>query len=225
MFGFVQDRSIDLKAGIRVPGSVRWLVLLYVPALSLLLAVAVAAGAHGIAPSRFTLDPAVLTGSHPLLGVVSNAGILLWAAAAAISLFSAALLGGGRRGGEAGRFLLGAGVLTSWLALDDLFLFHEWLFPAVLGVPQTLVLATYVVVAALFLARFAALILRTERRLLAAALAFFAASLLIDQLPQAWFAWKYLVLIEDGCKLLGIVSWFGYFASAGARFLRDRGSS
>jgi hypothetical protein len=156
VLGLDQQRAIDLEPGVHVPRGIRWLVLLYAPALSLLLAVAVAAAVLGIAPSRFTLDPAALTGAHPFLGVASNAGILLWAAAAAISLFTAALLADSARNGEARKFLRGAGLLTCWLMLDDLFLFHEWLFPSVLGVPQALVLAGYVAVVALFLLRFAA---------------------------------------------------------------------
>ncbi len=218
------DRPIDLDAEARVSGGLRRLALLYAPAVLLLLAVAVIAAATGIPPPKFTLDPAVLAGTHPLLGVVSNIGVLLWAAAAAVSLFTATLLH--RPGEERQRraFLLAAGLLTAWLLLDDFFLLHEWLFPSVLGVPQTLVLATYAGLAALFLLRFAALILRTDYLPLALAAAFFAASIAIDQLPHAWFAWNYLYLIEDGCKLLGIVGWLGYFANACARFLDERGT-
>lgn len=197
------------------------MALLYAPAVFLLVAVTVAATVTGHPPSKFTRDPASLLESHPLLGVVSNVGVLFWAAAAAISLFTATLLGRQGQDRERRMFLISAGLLTSWLLLDDFFLFHEWLFPAVLGVPQTLVLATYGALAAFLFLRFAALILRTEYLLLALAMVLFALSMAIDQLPIAWFAWDWLFLIEDGLKLLGIVSWLGYFGYVCALFLAD----
>jgi hypothetical protein len=209
----------------RVGGRLLWPALLYVPALLLLLAVAVAAATTGIPPQKFLLDPAVLAGSHPLLGVVSNIGILIWAATAAIALFTATLLGMKRQEPEHKVFLLAAGLLTSWLVLDDFFMIHEWLFPHVLGVPQTLVLAAYAGLAGCFLLRFAALILRTDFLLLALALAFLSVSVCVDALPNTWFAaWNWLYLIEDGFKLLGIVGWFGYCSHVCASFLGARAS-
>jgi hypothetical protein len=190
--------------------------------VSLLAAVALAAAATGRPPSRFTRDPAALLGSHPLLGVVSNVGVLLWAAAAAVSLFAAVVLRGDRHDDPRGAFLLYGGLVTSWLALDDLFLVHEWLAPSVFAVPQPVVLLAYAGVVAALLLRFGPVIRSTEYELLLLALTLFAASAAMDQLPQAWFAWDSLFLIEDGLKLLGIVSWLGYFGSTGVHILARR---
>lgn len=201
----------------------RRIAALYSPALALLGVVAAAAWTTGIPPARFTMDPAALAGSHPLLGVVSNIGVLLWTAAAAISLFTAMLLHGRRAQREHARFLLVAGLLTAWLALDDLFMLHEWLFPIVLGIPQAIVLAAYAAIVGLFLVRFGALIARTDMLLLGFALAFFAASVAADQLPGAWFgAWGWLYLLEDGCKLLGITGWAGHLSSVAASALEPQ---
>lgn len=195
----------------------RRITVLYAPALALLAVVAAAARVTGIAPARFTMDPAALAGAHPFLGVVSNCGVLLWTAAAAISLFTALLLYGRRAQRECARFLLAAGLLTAWLMLDDLFMLHEWLFAAVLGIPQLIVFMAYAVLIGLFLVRFRVVVAHSDKLLLGLALAFFAASAAADQMPGAWFsAWGWLYLLEDGCKLLGIVGWLGYFTSVAA---------
>lgn len=186
----------------------QWLAWAYAPAVLLLVAIALGAALRGLDPAWFTRDPAAWHEAHPLIGSVSNLGVLLWAAAAAISLFAAAMLriSGGRR--ERRALLLHAGLLTLWLTLDDLFMFHERLAPDELGIPQRLVFLGYAAWFAAVLLRFRALLLQT-RGLLLPALAFFAVSAVLDQFaPAAWFEWRYLMLVEDGAKFLGIVSWF-----------------
>ncbi|HEY7739215.1 MAG TPA: hypothetical protein VIB01_01235 [Steroidobacteraceae bacterium] len=199
----------------------RRIAALHLPALALLAVVAATAWATGIPPARFTMDPAALAGAHPLLGAVSSIGVLLWAAAAAICLFTALLLRGRCAQRGYARLLLAAGLLTAWLALDDLFMLHEWFFPVMLGIPQPIVLAGYAGMVGLLMVRFSVLIADTDCLLLGLALAFFAASAAADQLPGAWFGtWGWLYLLEDGCKLLGITGWSGYLASVAASSLR-----
>ncbi|MGH8222578.1 MAG: hypothetical protein ACREQZ_06360 [Woeseiaceae bacterium] len=202
----------------------RWFVALYAPAVLLLLAVAIASRATGTPLPRFLLDPAVLSVSHPLLGVVSNIGILLWAGAAAIAGFAGSLLLVGGRARELALFLLAAASLTGCLLLDDLFLVHEWLFPVVLGIPQVAVFAGYAVLLAALLWRFRNAILQMDVRLLVLALAFFALSVGTDLLPVAWsLVWNLLYLVEDGLKLLGIVSWCGYLVRTSVFALEQGG--
>jgi hypothetical protein len=177
----------------------------------LVVAVLAASRVTGEPLSQFTRDPSMLAGAHPFLGILSNIGILLWTATAAISLFTAMLLYRTTLEIERRSLLLAAGLLTAWLTLDDFFLFHEWLFPTVLGVPQPIVYVAYLAVFGMFLYRFGGRILRTDYLLFAVALGCFALSVATDALPDEWFAWDYLSLVEDGSKFLGIVSWFGYF--------------
>lgn len=200
----------------------RWGLWCYAPAVLLLVTVAVAARVTGTAPSQFTRDPAVLLDAFPLLGVVSYVGILVWAATAAITWFTSAVLRTRQAEQAPRRFLFFAGLLTFWLLLDDLFLFHEWLFPEVLGVRQRLLFAAYIGLTALFLVRFRALILRSNYALLVLALTFFATSVGFDVLPESAFRWDYLYLIEDSAKLFGIVSWFAYFVSVCAVTLAEQ---
>src|SRR5688572_9327807 len=97
------------------------LLLLYVPILALLLLVIIAAFSSRIPLSSLTRDMASIAHVHPLIGVVSNVGILLWCATAVICLFGGSLLRQKGMHAEA-RFLLWGGVMTLVLLVDDLFM-------------------------------------------------------------------------------------------------------
>lgn len=227
-FGRLAPSSCNRSAtAVRFGNRCRLLAIIYLPAVLLLLAVAFAAWTTGIPVSRFLLDPAILSGTHPLLGVLSNVGVLLWAATAAICGFTATLLY--RCGGEREQiaYLLAIGMLTACLLIDDLFLLHEWFFPVVLGVQQPIVLAAYGVLFAALVLRFAVVILRYDPTLLVLAAAFFSVSLATDLLPAGWFqTWNLLYLLEDGAKWLGIVSWSSHLAVVcGSMLEQDRTES
>src|SRR3569832_1833388 len=81
-----------------LPGP-KGLSMLYLPVLALLFVCVVAARAENIPVASITRDMAALDHEHPLFGVVSNVGILLCFASAAICLFCR---GGGGRGGGGG---------------------------------------------------------------------------------------------------------------------------
>ncbi|HVR28074.1 MAG TPA: hypothetical protein VMS86_00955 [Thermoanaerobaculia bacterium] len=166
----------------------------------------------GIPTENFLRDPAAITGAPPYVGLFSNVGVLLWAAAATICLFVAVLVG--RSSGARLAFWWYAGVLTLALLIDDLFLFHEVVFPYHLHVPEPLVYAAYGLATAGFLALFHRRILGTDAVLLGLALAWFAASLAVDHWGHLWLP-RGFFLVEDGLKLLGIVSWLLYFARTG----------
>lgn len=171
----------------------------------------------GIPTEHFLRDMATLTGAPPYLGALSSIGILLWGASATICLFVAACL---PRRDAARAFWTYAGILSIALAADDLFLFHEILFPFHLGIPEPMVYVLYGLLAAGFLVLFRRAILETEYVLLGLALGWFAASLAVDR-------WGHLVLergfwlVEDGFKMLGIVSWLLYFARTASRNMRS----
>jgi hypothetical protein len=168
----------------------------------------------GIPFGRLTRDPVAVLRGPVHIGYLSQAGIFFWAAAAAACFFAARLLREGAPPSEMRRFLRVAGSLTLMLGLDDMFLLHERVFPA-LGVPEPVVYAAYIAFVLYFLVRFRALILQTEYVLLGMALTFFAVSVGLDVLDPAGidpYLW------EDGAKLVGIVSWTTYFwrTAAGA---------
>lgn len=212
------QESAPLGADGGRPASLGWL---YVPAVLVLLGVAALCALTGTAPVVFTRDPAAFHEASPFIGSVSNLGVQLWTATAAIALFAAALLRGRSPQREAGALLLHAGLLTAWLALDDLYMFHERIGPDELGLPQPLIFLAYGLWTAAALVRFRAQIVREDRWILGTALACFAASVATDQLaPGWWFDWPYTALLEDGAKLLGIVGWLAWLAGFAGRALR-----
>ena len=197
------------------------LAILYLPAFGLLVLVALASYISGVPVSKFTGDPALVMGAHPLVGVVLHIGVLLWCATATICFFSAVLIRRNSKMRELYLFLLVSGLFTTLLLFDDLFMFHEELFPEYLHIPQKLVYLVYMGLALLYLFRHRASILKTEYVLFFMALGFFALSVGMDfiQPNQAHTLLSAQYLFEHAFKLLGITGWYGNFASTAFRAL------
>jgi hypothetical protein len=153
-----------------------------------------------------TRDPAAVAATHPLTGMISNLGILLWCSCAAICLFCFKLLKTKPLNREFSLFFLFSGYLTTILVLDDLFLLHEDIFPKYLNISEKLVLCTYAIVFSLYLFRFKKLILKTDFLLLLLAFGFFSASIISEILIK-----NDVIMVEDWLKLFGIVNWLAYF--------------
>jgi hypothetical protein len=189
--------------------------LLYLPVLALLIVAVIAARSLHVPVASLTRDMAALAHVHPLIGVVSNVGVLLWCATAAICLFSRNVLRQQGRHVEA-RFLLWAGILTSGLLLDDLFMIHEYIAPVHFHVNEKVILACHAGGFGAYLLSHRRLILADNYQLLAAAMVLFAASVLVDISDgHGWLS----NLAEDGFKLLGIASWLGYHAGKAKHWL------
>lgn len=192
-------------------------VILGLPALGIVAGAVLAASGY-VHMGEITRDLAAILAGHPLYGIQSTVGVLVWWSAAVIGLFAASVVH--RTGGpsEVGSFLLWSGLLTALLAIDDQFMIHDDLAARYLGLRERDVVATYVILSALVILRFQRLIRRTEWGLLAAALALFAASVAGDllvqqdlgQLGNAQLADDWRNFIEDGFKLLGIAAWSAY---------------
>jgi hypothetical protein len=171
---------------------------------------------------NLTRDPLAITRAPFYIGAISNIGILFWCSAVAICFFSFRLLRDIGRNKEFQRFFLFSGDLTSILLLDDLFLLHEEVFPYYLNIPEKLVFVGYGMIISLYLVKFRKIILKTEFLFFLLAFGFLGLSVIIDLLPiptrllgnQGEF------LLEDGFKLMGIISWFTYFARVGVTQLK-----
>jgi len=195
--------------------SPRWLAAVFVPAAGLLVLIAIG-GATGYLNFRSLMaDATTLGGLHPFSGAMSNLGVLLWWTAASICLFSAAIVRGRGDAGAFG-FLLSAGALTAYVALDDLFRIHETVAPRYARIPEEAIYAALGLAAGLHLVVYRRLIRGTDYRLLAAALVLLAASTVMDTIFNPWLRtlghWEFF--LEDGAKWLGIVSWCAYYTSA-----------
>lgn len=152
-----------------------------------------------------TRDPAASIGSAWWLGLLSNLGIMLWAAATAICALGAYLLLRMDASRGATLFLLASAGMSLALALDDAFMLHEEVLPAYLGIPERATYGVYVVMMVAYIALFWRRLRRTDYVVLLVSLACYALSILIDVLIDARF-------IEDAFKFAGIVLWVLYFA-------------
>jgi len=95
--------------------------------------------------------------------------------------------------------------------LDDAFLLHEAVLPT-WGVPEKVVLLCYLGLVAFHLLKSFSTIRKTDYALLGVALVCFGISVAID---GAYRLIGEQYLLEDGAKLVGIISWFLYFFQVG----------
>ena len=190
----------------------------YVPTLMVLGTVAFLSLKFDIPVPFFTRDPLSIVEAPFYFGFLSNMGILLWCSCAAICFFSFGLLRRNTTNREITSFCLSSAVVTSFLLMDDLFLFHEVVFPQYLNIDERIVFLAYGIMFMSFLLRFRTVIIRTDLILLFFAVGFFVLSLLLDHLDLDITGYY---LFEDGFKLFGIVSWTTYFTREGVKAIKE----
>lgn len=164
---------------------------------------------------RMTRDVAAIANIHPLAGMLSSLGILLWWSSASIWLFTA-ILWRSVEAKEKFRFALSSACLSAYLALDDLFQIHEMLAPTYLGVPEKAVYAVLGTAVVIYLWKFRSLLTHKNYSLLFFALFFLSASVAVDAVFEPWL-WRlghWTFLVEDGLKWCGIVNWCAFCVSA-----------
>lgn len=183
------------------------LIGLYTPMLIIVLIILLVGFQLSIPMADLTRDPSATTDTSPFLGALSNIGVLCWCASVAICFFTFALLQKKAFTGKLLAFLLVGGLISLILLLDDLFLFHEIVFPLYFKIPEKIVFLSYGLMVLGYITRFRKLIFETDFIFLLFAFCFFGLSIIIDILDL-----RVSALFEDGSKLFGIVSWFGYFA-------------
>ena len=163
-------------------------------------------------------DPASTHGAPLHIGLVSNLGVLVWFSAAVVCLFTGAVLKATAPRDTA--FFLASGLLALILALDDFLMLHEFIGWA-LSIPETAIYGGYALLTVGWLTVFRGTIRQTDYLLLGLALALFAFSLLPDvpEIRALYSSERLMRLLEDGGKLLGIVTWTAYFVQTSARAL------
>ena len=145
-------------------------------------------------------------------GILSQAGILLWSATAAICMYSVQFI----TKVEHKTFIRASVYITLLLGLDDAFMFHETLFPS-LGIHQKIVFLAYGVMMLYYLYKFHKLILTTDFLLFSLALGWFGLSMFIDNFIRD--VSPYITkLMEDGTKFIGVVTWLVYFSRTSKQF-------
>lgn len=168
-----------------------------------------------------TLTAVDLSGAccHVYYGLASNLGIMLWTATSAVCLFAALILHRKSDFVSTHRkaFALIAGMFTGWLALDDAFLVHEKVFPA-LGLPQATVLLVYAILGLVYALYARRIALQVDYILFILAGGFLASSMMIDHFHHGLTSDA--IFLEDGAKFIGICCWAGFHISAMFHFLR-----
>ena len=197
-----------------------WIALVYFAALGVLTIVGTLGFVRGVPIGNLTRDPANTLEFPWYFGAVSYLGILMWCATATMCLFTVAVLRGRPEAAARCSFVLGAGLLTGLLMLDDLFLFHEVVFPYVLHYPEWALYGTYAAIV-LFLMRAGWPSLRsTPYPVLMAACVLLGLSTVSDTLTNTADDVSLKFFVEDGFKFLGISSWFAYFSSVSLEWTR-----
>ena len=151
-------------------------------------------------------------------------------AAAATCLFGGLLTFKCKHHRESAFFLMGFGLISMLLMLDDLYLLHEEVIEDHLHIPQKFVFVAYGIMVLGLLIRFRKLILDSEFLMLVLAFGFLGISVIVDLFvtPEEFvifggFPGRYI--IEDGFKLLGIASWSVYFTRTSFQIVSPQISS
>lgn len=159
-------------------------------------------------PFRWTADVATIPNARPYDGLLSNMGIIAWAAGAAISLFVGLSWSAGSDRALA-RLLVWGGVATTVLLLDDQLMIHDTLLPEFFGVPEIVATAAVALAPLVFLWSARRTIPRTSWVVLAVGVAYLAVMAGIDTVEDK-VALPGHHLWEEGAKFLGILHWCGY---------------
>lgn len=199
--------SLIRKSIMQVKRHFPLLVTTYTVLLFMLVTVSIIGNHYHIPIGHLTRDPSVILHGSPFIGVISSIGILFWCSTVALCFFCSVICFNDKRISHF-RFLLFSGLFTAFLMFDDLFTFHEIVFPDYLHVPEKIVYLVYITVFLIYSACFCKRILDSEYAILLIACVFFSLSLIIDQ----FFEIEGMgYLLEDGFKLFGIVTWFLFF--------------
>jgi hypothetical protein len=202
------------------------LAKIYIPACLFIFSIWLLTENTKISIYELVADPAEVGNLAPYTGLVSIIGILLWCGAVSICFFSGYLLKISKKSNPKWQlFFLVSAYIMLWLLIDDIFQLHEnfstLLFGAEANIAQTnkplqhlletILFAIYGSLFALYIFYFRKLIYQTELLVLILALLFFAISIVIDVLLEGM---KGDFILEEGFKLLGIISLLTYYIRA-----------
>ena len=182
-----------------------------IPALVVYVLALALSGAAGIGTVLVIRDLAQTCDTALGIGLISNLGYLLWAAAAAIALFAGFARIHGVRGRER-QLLLSGGAFSALLCLDDMFLLHDRY------IGSSFLYALYAVFALSILLRFREDVLRLAGPTFLLAVALLGVSIVLDVFQGVLpIGYDSLQLVEEGSKFLGIAIWLAFWCLASAR--------
>jgi len=193
------------------------IVIIFAATLVVLSVIIMIGMKYNVQLNHFTKDPVQIMNAPFYLGLFSNIGILFWCGSAVICFFSKSFMPPKTENRIMRMFLLFSGLITMLLMLDDLFLFHEVMFPEYFGIPQKGVFVIYSNILLLYALLFREIIFKTDYLILGLAFFLIGGSTFVKQIPMPIPEDTFL---EDAVKLFGIICWFTYFLRTGFRELK-----
>ena len=177
--------------------------------------------AIGIEPLLVIRDLAQIYEAPMGIGLISNLGILMWAASASIALFSS--LSGLIAKRKKSNFLFLGGILSGVLCLDDFLLLHDRY------ISPNLLYATYSIIGIYILIKFRKLIIEIDFLAFISSVIFLGLSIIFDVFiqeiyPEALFPKNYLNvnLLEECFKFIGITCWLIFWSKASINSLKSK---
>jgi hypothetical protein len=200
--------------------SILLLVRIFVPGILLIGITAVCHLIFKIPFSVYSRDPIQVLNGRPYVGFISSIGIIMWCITAGILFFSAILASRQKKPGEVVGFLYYAGFFTSFMLIDDVFLFHDMIFPDYFKINENFFYFGYGIILLIFIFKYWKFILKTDYVLLLLAFGLFVSSAGVDQFTEHIFDLPGEYIYEDGFKLLGISCWVSYFVRTAYSLLK-----
>jgi hypothetical protein len=182
---------------------------IYAPIFGML----VIAGLQNKAPISVLVRDIFATADIPsYTGFFSNLGVMVWCMTATVCFFTILILRNQIKK-SIRNFLIYAGSLSVMFMLDDFFLLHERYYSRI--VHETKVYLIYLIMLAVFLLTFRRIIIQSEFIFLILTILFWGFSVGLDAIESILYnnpdlTPQLFYLVEDGSKLLGIVSWAIY---------------
>lgn len=180
------------------------------------------AKARDIEPIVLTEDPASILDGPFYTGTFQYATFVGWWTAALLSGVTASLLhkrGQRRLAGPLFAFC----IISTWLAVDDMFQVHEVLLDEHAGIPQYVTFTAYGLIAFFVFWHARWFIATTDWLLLALFAVLFGAGQLLDQAGDE--LGHHYATPEKGFELLGVTAWVLYVARSSLRYLTVREDS
>lgn len=158
--------------------------------------------------SDLTRDPNAVYRQSAYVGFISNLGIFIWASTVSVAWMAALMMKEGEGVKVMRSFLNWSGLITLFLALDDVFQVHETLIPYYLGLTEHYLYVAYIALLLAYTVKFYKILLNRNFVVLLFAYLGFAISIIIDELEIYSELW---VFLEDCFKFAGICMWCVYF--------------
>ncbi len=190
----------------------------YIALISVVGFAAVTAHIRGAGIDEVVRDVAEVVGAPVYTGFLSQVGLFLWSAGAAICFVSYLSIRS-REPTLRARYLFSSGILTTILLIDDAFLVHDRLVPALFGIPPAATYAGYAVVLAAYLWRFRRPILVEPHLLLVMAIGLGGVAAVLDVLDGGNLS---AVFPSNALKFLAVGTWVLYFADYCVRVITRR---